>query len=230
MLLQELFRDKFYKFEVGPNDDQKIIDVGDKVTSSDGTSKVVIKNTKIRDKGAGLEIVKKDSNNNLLQGAEFTIADVTKNVDDSQKDKTITIVTDQDGVARTGKLSLQIGHTYHIEETKAPDGYEANPNIEDVTVKDDDNLKYIQKTVIDNSEIPHDGKLIIRKIVTGLPLSDDTFKFKLSLLLPMTNFNESLAKYPITMRIVSEDGSEDYNGRFIPTETSEGITTYLMNF
>ncbi len=222
--------DKFYKFEVGPNDDQKIIDVGDKVTSSDGTSKVVIKNTKIRDKGAGLEIVKKDSNNNLLQGAEFTIADVTKNVDDSQKDKTITIVTDQDGVARTGKLSLQIGHTYHIEETKAPDGYEANPNIEDVTVKDDDNLKYIQKTVIDNSEIPHDGKLIIRKIVTGLPLSDDTFKFKLSLLLPMTNFNESLAKYPITMRIVSEDGSEDYNGRFIPTETSEGITTYLMNF
>lgn len=222
--------DKFYKFEVGPNDDQKIIDVGDKVTSSDGTSKVVIRNTKIRDKGAGLEIVKKDSNNHLLQGAEFTITDVTEGVDDSLKDKTITIVTGQDGIARTGKLSLQIGHKYHIVETKAPDGYEVNPNIEDVTVKDDDNLKYIQRTVIDNSDIPHDGKLIIRKIVTGLPLSDDTFKFKLSLLLPMTNFNESLAKYPITMKIVSEDGSEDYSGRFIPTGTSDGITTYLMNF
>lgn len=106
-----------YTFDVTKDDDQKLIKVGDE--------KGVIVDDVLTDySGGGITLKKVDSTTNKgLANAEFTLY---KGTDDDESNKVKTYTTDSNGVLTTGSQDLEIGQTYILKETKAPEGYEIN--------------------------------------------------------------------------------------------------------
>lgn len=94
-------------------------------------------------KGGGVAITKKASSGKMLVGAEFEIRDSEDNV-------VKTLVTNNAGVAATGKQDLPLG-TYTITETKAPEGYKlADPASQTVEVTE--NMKLYTLTFTDEAK------------------------------------------------------------------------------
>ena len=79
--------------------------------------------------GGGLGITKESNTGKKLVGAEFTIYDSENNV-------VKTLITNNSGVAATGKQDLPLG-TYTVVETKAPDGYVLSSTAQTVEITED---------------------------------------------------------------------------------------------
>ena len=122
--------------------------------------------------GGGVGITKKSDNGKLLVGAEFEIKDSEGNV-------VKTLVTNNAGVAATGRQDLPLG-TYTITETKAPEGYSlADPVSQTVDVTE--NMKLYMVTFVDEGK---KGSVVLeahKKLdIEGAELKEGQFTFQLT--------------------------------------------------
>ncbi len=90
--------------------------------------------------GGGVGIVKKSDTGKMLVGAEFAIKDSDGNI-------VKTLVTNDAGVAMTGKQDLPLG-TYTVEETKAPEGHKLADPVQQ-TVEITKNMQFLTLTFED---------------------------------------------------------------------------------
>lgn len=97
----------------------EVLNGGDSIVNKEKSGNISL--SKVEDDS---ELVNGDTTNNALEGAEFTIYDANDNVVE-------TIITDENGQAESGQLSLG---TYRVTETKAPTGYENTGFSEEVEV------------------------------------------------------------------------------------------------
>ena len=92
--------------------------------------------------GGGVAIIKKSDTGKMLVGAEFTIYDASGN-------EVTTLVTNNSGVAATGKQDLPLG-TYTITETRAPEGHAISGASQTVTISE--NYQFLTLTFQDTEK------------------------------------------------------------------------------
>ncbi|WP_207695704.1 hypothetical protein DOK67_0001598 [Enterococcus sp. DIV0212c] len=119
-------------------------------SSPEGTATIYITNKKAV---GSLQIIKKDEQGKLLAGANF-------NVYNSKNQVVGTIVTNTNGVATLNNLPYG---EYTVLETIAPEGYEKDPTLHDVTISKD-NANGVAKITVVNKKKVTTGTLQIIKI------------------------------------------------------------------
>ena len=113
-----------------------------------------------KEESGSIEIIKKDSSTGkVLQGAEFTIVNNTTG-------KSYTVTTGSNGIAT---VSVPVGYTYTITETKAPEGYVLDPAPQTITVSSSYANKTISLTKWNEKEVEAKeyGDLEITKVNTA---------------------------------------------------------------
>ena len=116
---------------------------------NDKTKTLSIHNTPVE-----IQVNKKDLQNRPLTGAIFTITPV----DDSifADGTTVTRTIDFGGNSSYTITDLVIGHTYELEETKAPDGYELSENYAVVFTVQKDGSLVINEVNVNNQTLTSD--------------------------------------------------------------------------
>ena len=132
-----------------------------RVTENSG---VIVKRAVNNIQTGELEIIKKDNNQNPIEGVEFQILDANKNVID-------TITTNSEGIATIQELMLG---TYYYQEISAPSDLKIDETLYAFRISE--NNQIVTRTVI-NELIT--GKLEIVKVDENkLPIANVTFAIK----------------------------------------------------
>jgi len=92
--------------------------------------------------GGGIGILKQSDSGKMLAGAEFTVYN-------DNNDPVITLITNDSGIAVSGKQDLPLG-TYTVKETAAPSGYLLNSDPQTVTITE--NLQFITLTFLNKGK------------------------------------------------------------------------------
>ena len=128
-------------------------------------NKQIVKKTVINNLVKGkLTIIKVDENNKPLAGVTFDILDLDKKVID-------TIVTDENGIAKSKELDKG---TYYYQETKAPEGIIIDNNLYEFTIETDG------QNVIENMVNYYiKGQLKVYKLINGTKTPIAGVKFQI---------------------------------------------------
>ncbi|MBO0440000.1 hypothetical protein JZO69_06480 [Enterococcus sp. DIV0869a] len=132
-------------------------------SSPGGTATIYITNKKAV---GSLQIIKKDEQGKLLAGAKF-------NVYNSKNQVVGTITTNTNGVATLNNLPYG---EYTVLETIAPEGYEKDPTLHDVTISKDNPNGVAKITIVNKKKVTTGTLQIIKTDEQGKLLSGAEFQ------------------------------------------------------
>ncbi len=198
-------------------EDQQVVTIGYRNGSETG-ERISFVNEMDEDwKGGGVGVIKIDWDNEVLEGAEFTIFD-------ENGDPVTTIVTNGMGRASTGERELPLG-SYTIRETKPPKGYKLSDEVKSFTITEDDENKIAYTFTFENEAKRGSAKIEVQKLVP------DDSGVKLRQMFRLYRQNPTTGEYPSYGTSVWSDattGKATFTLNYTASDLQAGYYTYKI--